>query len=54
MLNTETKNPPEPKWKINNENRITTHPNITKQTLAQEDKINVELIKNIITEMKTT
>ena len=29
----------------NNENINTTQPNITKQTLTQEDKINVELIK---------
>ena len=38
----------------NNENWNTTHPNTTKQTLTQEEKMNIELMKKIITEKKTT
>ena len=38
----------------NKENQNTPHPNTTKQMLAQEDKINVELVKKIMTENKIT
>ena len=39
--------------KQNTENQNATNPSITKQMLTQEDKINGELIKKIMTEKKT-
>ena len=48
MLNTEKQETPNQ----NNENRNTTHPNTRKQTLTQDDKINVELMKKIMTSFR--
>ena len=52
--NTKKQKPPTWIEKQNTENWNTTHTSITKQILTQKDKINVDLIKNIMTEKKTT
>ena len=54
MLNTEKQEHPDWTEMQNNENQNTTYPNTIKQMSTQEDKINVELRKKIMTEKKTT
>ena len=39
---------------LNNTHPNVTHPNTTEQTLTQEEKMNIEIIKRIISEKKTT
>ena len=53
-LNTEKQVPPKQIETQNTENLNATNSRATKQMLTQEDKINVELIRKIIPEMKTT
>ena len=57
-LNTETKKKqnklPNPITIQNSDERKVANPSITKQMFTQEDKINVELIKKIMIEHKTT
>ena len=53
MLNTKKQEPQNWIETQNNEMQNTTNPNTTEQTLTQEDKIKVKLIKKIKTEKKT-
>ena len=52
--NTNKQEPPYQNETQNTKNRNTSHPRTTKQMLTQDDKINVESIKKIMTEKKTT
>ena len=54
MLNTEKPETSNQIQTLDNSNRTTTHPNTTQQTLTQEEKMNVELMKRIMSEKKTT
>ena len=36
-----------------NNNRNSTHPNLTEQTLTQEEKMNIEILKRILSAKKT-
>ena len=54
MLNTEKLEPSNQIRMQNNCNQHTINPNTTEQTLTQEDKTNVEIIKRIMSEKKTT
>ena len=52
-LNTEIPENFNQRQTLNNINENTTHPNTLKQTLAQEGKFNVEIMKRIMSEKKT-
>ena len=57
MTETQNTEKPEPPNRIetqNNCNCNTTYPNITQQILTQDDKINVEIIKRIMSKKKNT
>ena len=53
-VKTEKRKNPNPMEKQNCVNWTPTKPSITKQMLTQEEKINTELIKKVMTENKTT
>ena len=52
-LNTEMPETSHQKQRLSNNNQDTTHPNTEEKILTQEGKINVEIMKRIVSEKKT-